>query len=77
MATRRTASSGGRRTGARAGRGGARTGAGRKRDVVPAEVMARVGPLPPRDKPLQIGNQHRDAATPVAARSGDAADLAP
>jgi hypothetical protein len=24
--------------------------------VVPTDVMARVGPLPPRDKPLQIAN---------------------
>lgn len=36
------------------GRGGARPGAGRKRDVVPPEVMERVGPLPPATNPLGV-----------------------
>ncbi len=35
------------------GHGGARRGAGRKRDVLPPEVLERVG-APPTSKPLQL-----------------------
>lgn len=35
------------------GHGGARKGAGRKRNVLPAEIRDRIGP-PPTDKPLHL-----------------------
>ena len=38
---------------ARGGHGGSRKGAGRKRDVLPPEILQRIGP-PPTDKPLKL-----------------------
>jgi len=61
------------------GHGGARAGAGRKRDVVPREVMERVGDLPPRDKPLQIANWWQGFLGELAvyhATTGKCGDLA-
>lgn len=58
MPARRATSGGGARKGA--GHGGAREGARRKRNVLPPDVVARLG-NPPTDSPLQLARWYSSA----------------